>query len=186
MNAPFAFAFPATFFVEAAGETSRCDDEVCFAKTVQIEGNEFKLVGTATYHFIFLDCYAAALYTRSGHASLESYRDTSQKILAVQYLRTISKDRIIDSSNETIDSHPDYDAANFSSELNQLYSLFHDVKDGDRAVLLFNFPSGVTLYFNSQRLGQFEGPEFTSAYAGVWLSPYSVGRRFTRSLLGAQ
>lgn len=174
----------AALFTLSPADSKKCvDSEICFPTEVVNGEESFRLVGIAKYRYLFLNCYYAALYTPTGEADRQSYQNEQSKIIAIHYIRGISAERIRSASSDTLDDHPDYDSSDFTPQLKALYEMFQDVEDGDRAVLVFVPSQGLSVHFNNKMLGTVAGGNFVKAYSGVWLSPYSVSRSFTETLL---
>ncbi|HHO75652.1 MAG TPA: hypothetical protein ENN05_04400 [Deltaproteobacteria bacterium] len=65
-----------------------------------------------------------------------------------------------------------------------LYSMYRDVKPGDRCSFTYIPGTGAQIALNGKVLGAIEGLDFSNAMLSIWLGPDPLDQTLKRALLG--
>lgn len=156
-----------------------------FPDTVVLGRTELKIQGVAVLKWAMVfNVYAGAFYLPEGHAGRAWTEDVPKK-LELRYFREITADGFVKASDHLLRrnlSSEDYQ--HLQGRLQVLYSLFRDVKPGDRYSLAYFPGRGTELRLNDNPLGTIPGADFAMAYFGVWLGENPINPRFRDHLLG--
>lgn len=107
------------------------------------------------------------------------------KKLVLRYHRRVSVEQFVEKSEEVLEEHPQFSPEKIRPYLSRINALYKPVEKGDEYAITYDpTPGTVSLFFNDRLLGQIHDRDFARAYFGIWVSDYSVSKRFTAELLG--
>jgi Chalcone isomerase-like len=141
---------------------------------------EMKLVGQAKLSVLFWDVYDSSLYTPSGR--FEGI--TAPLKLKLVYLRNITARELVDATREQWQKQGLY-RIEHESWLQQLQSMWPDVKPGDSITLDWSSPQRSRFYFNEILVGSIESADFGQQFAAIWLSEKTEYPKVRKQLIGA-
>jgi Chalcone isomerase-like len=159
---------------------------VRFNETISFEQNEVRLRGEALLQWMgMVKLYAGALYLPEDHPA-DHWDEEVPMVLELAYFRAINAVDFGTASDRLLRqalSEGAYQA--LAERLQALYSLFRDVKPGDRYALKYLPGAGTELYLNNTFLGRVVGDDFAKAYFGIWLGEKPLSKDFRDQLLSA-
>lgn len=145
----------------------------------ETSASEMKLVGQAKLSVLFWDVYNSSLYTPSGR--FEGI-NAPLKIKLV-YLRNIGSRELVDATREQWRKLGMY-RPEHESWLQQLQTMWPDVKSGDNITLDWSDPMLSRFYFNGKLLGTIDNPDFGKLFAAIWLSEKTEYPKVRKQLIG--
>ena len=155
---------------------------LCLTPAVAAEnpGAEMKLVGQAKLSVLFWDIYDSSLYTPSGR-----FEGIAAPLkLKLVYLKNIASSELVDATREQWQKlglyRPDHEPW-----LQQLQTMWPDVKPGDSITLDWSSPQRSRFYFNENLVGSIENPDFGRLFAAIWLSEKTEYPKIRKQLIGA-
>jgi len=164
----------------AAGEI----EGVRFPETLAVNDVELELscMGLMRY-MVVLKGYVAALYREKDAAAGDVLADVPKR-LEINYFWDIEGEAIGTAGDELV-------VKNLSNErlerlrpqLDQILSLYEDVKPGDRYALTYIPGRGTELALNGVVKGVIEGADFANAYFSIWLGDDPMDRSLKKQLL---
>jgi|LakMenEpi03Aug12_release.lakeMendotaPanAssembly.Ray.scaffolds.fasta_scaffold720820_2 hypothetical protein len=164
-----------------------CRDEFCFATEADVVGVPLTLRGVSTFRYWGFRVYTGALYMPATETSAAAVLGETPKKLVLRYHRGVSIDQFVEKSEEVLEAHPQYSPEKIRPFLSRMNSLYEPVKKGDAYAITYDpTPGTLSLFFNDRLLGQIHDRDFARAYFGIWVSDYSVSKRFTDELLGRE
>jgi hypothetical protein len=164
---------------------SVCRDEFCFPAQENVAGVSLTLRGVSTFRYWGFRVYTGALYLPASEVSQVAVVGETPKKLVLRYHRSVSVDQFVEKSEETLEEHPKLSVQKLRPFLSRMKALYVPVVEGDTYAITYQPAQGtLRLFFNEQLLGEITDREFASAYFGIWVSDYSVGKEFTDELLG--
>lgn len=96
---------------------------------------------------------------------------------------------MIENTNEHFALNPEVNLAEYQQELQQLYSWYQNVTDGDLYELNYLPGKGLSLYFNGKLLGTIssvsaeKSARFAHDFFGLWFSKYTFCEKTRNDLL---
>ena len=163
-----------------------CKNKICFAETVQVGDRQLTLQGISKFTYMVFNLYTAALYTEEAVTTSEEALSDRAKLLVIHYHRKIKSKDFIRSADAILRKNPNVNVSEIDSEIVTINSWYNNVRKNDRYQLLYTPENGTDLLFNDELVGTIEGATFAKYYLGIWLSEYSLGKKFTRRLLNSQ
>jgi hypothetical protein len=141
---------------------------------------EMKLVGQAKLSVLFWDVYDSSLYTPSGR-----FEGIAAPLkLELVYLRNITSRELVDATREQWQKlglyRPDHEPW-----LQQLQTMWPNVKPGDSITLDWSSVERSRFYFNGRLIGSIESPDFGQMFAAIWLSEKTEYPKVRKQLIGA-
>lgn len=157
---------------------------VGFVEKIMIEETPLRVRGVALLKWAgFINVYAGAFYLPEEHVSAVWEQDVA-KGLELSYFRTIKAEEFGIASDKLLqDTLTEVEYRGLSERLKSFYSLFRDVKPGDRYRLIYQPGRGTELHLNDQLLGTAAGADFARAYFGLWLGEQPISKGFRDRLL---
>jgi len=144
---------------------------------------ERKGVSQLTVGYVF-KVHAAAFYQEASRGPSDVFGDRPRH-LEVHYLRNISRDAFIDAAEDMLaKQHSAAEIASIREGIQQINTLYQDVKTGDRYALTYTPGAGTELFFNGQSKGVIPGAEFARIYFSIWLGPKHPYQDFRDRLVG--
>lgn len=134
---------------------------------LSLSAHASKLVGEATFSWLFWDIYHIKLWTTDGSYSPE----LSPLRLEIQYLRDIEKNQLIET---TIDQWQQQNLSWKQDWINDLQKIWPDIQEHDTLILQIDDNLHSHFYFNKELLGSIEDPQFSQTFSDIWLSPNST------------
>jgi hypothetical protein len=158
---------------------------VVFDKTVQINGRTCDLIGAGLLRYrVVFKGYVAALYLERGNASGEVFKDIP-KSLVIEYFHAIDAQAFISSTRQGFMNNLSREQMEaIDQRAKTLYSLYRDVKPGDRYSFTYIPGIGSQIALNGKILGTISGLDFANAMLSIWLGPNPLDQTLKKALLG--
>jgi hypothetical protein len=172
-----ALATPARAEVEVEG--------VRFARVLQVPGAELELRGAALLRYrVVFKAYVAALYLGADAPAEQVLADVPKR-LEIEYFWAIRAADFARATDQGIARNVDSDTLlRLRPRIDELNSLYQDVRPGDRYALTYLPGRGTELALNGRPLGVVDGADFAGAVFSIWLGPAPLDRGLKRDLQG--
>lgn len=143
---------------------------VTFQESVSIENRQLPLRGAALLRWLnIFKVYVAALYLPESGAPYDALADIPKR-LEISYLVSIPGPDFGKGAEAILERNNSPEVlARLRDRIDQLNSVYRDVKPGDRYALTYVPGQGTELSYNGQPLITIEGADFAAAYFGIWL-----------------
>ncbi|MDV6315021.1 chalcone isomerase family protein [Idiomarina sp. HP20-50] len=138
----------------------------------------FSKVGETRLSVYFWDVYDAVLYSPSG-----SYKKEERQALLLEYLRDIKAKDLIETTEEEWQKL-ELESGSHDEWLNQLGSIWPDIKEGDCLLLVEEESGSAAFYQGEKLLGTIDDKEFTNQFLAIWLSKNSRFESERKELIG--
>ena len=135
-------------------------------------------VGEARFSFLFWDVYDAALYTAKASEDL-----TPPFALELTYLRDLDGDAIAERSIEEMRKQGADDDDKLNRWERQMKAMFPDVSEEQIITGIADNNSISHFYFNAEKIGVIDDPEFTQRFFDIWLGKNTSEPKFRAKLL---
>jgi hypothetical protein len=158
---------------------------VTLDRAIEIDGRPCRLVGAGLlrYRTVF-KAYVAGLYLGREHGSRDLFRDIPKR-LVIEYFHAIEARGFVSSTRQGFRnnlSREQLDAIEKRAGI--LYSLYRDVRPGDRYSFTYVPGRGSELALNGRVLGTVSGLDFANAFLSIWLGPSPLDQDLKKKLLG--
>ena len=151
-----------------------------WAQHPQLAGS--RLQGEATLRYFGLRIYHARLWV------LPDFRETQVNVqplvIELEYLRDLNGRAIAERSLQEMRRGAAISDSLSERWLNQMQSMFPDVKAGDRIAGLYQPEQGARFWHNGQPIGQVNDAYFARLFFGIWLAPTTSEPEMRTQLLG--
>ncbi len=181
-------AFPAT--ARAGSEKSQSTGTitisgVVFDKTVEINGQPCALIGAGLLRYrVVFKGYVAAPYLARGNASGDVFKNIT-KSLVIEYFHAIDAQAFISSTQQGFMNNLSREQMEaMDPRARTLYSLYRDVKPGDRYSFTYIPGTGSQIALNGKILGTINGLDFANAVLSIWLGRDPLDQTLKKALLG--
>ncbi len=141
--------------------------------------NAMPVVGQAKLRVAFWNIYEARLRAPAGRYSPEQTH-----ALVLTYLRDFSKKNLIKETKKQLEHIGLGDHANIDTWLTRLDELWVDVEENESITLYVDQSKHAHFFHNHHWLGKIADPEFSAAFAGIWLSERSSEPKLREQLIG--
>jgi len=161
--------------------------EDLFAEEVTVRGVELtrKGVSPLTIGYIF-KVHVAAFYQLKESGPADVLADQPRQIV-IEYLRDIPSEDYISAGEDMMARHHSKEEIEAIREgINQINTLYQDVKKGDRYSITYVPGTGTTLQFNDEVKGTIPGAEFARVYFSIWLGDKTPYKDFRNKLVGLE
>ncbi len=169
------------------GFTARCTGALAVGAlallpfALQAAEAEFEKVGEARLKVMLWSVYDSRLYAPGGQYE----RGMRPLKLEIEYLRDISAEDLVKRTGK------EWDDMGLSHErqgewMQQLRSLWPDVRKNDVLTLELDGNSHATFYSNGKRLGTIEDGAFGQHFIDIWLSPETSRPEMRLALIGGK
>ncbi|MEO1082308.1 MAG: chalcone isomerase family protein [Pseudomonadota bacterium] len=140
---------------------------------------ELKKVGEARLRVFLWSIYNSRLYTPSG-----SYREGDRPLrLEIEYLINVRRAALVERTGDEWDAmgrrHPHKEVW-----LTRLNELWPDIQEKDVLSIELDGENRSTFFYNGERLGRIEDPDFGPQFVDIWLSEDSTRPALREALLG--
>jgi hypothetical protein len=157
---------------------------VDFSDNLQAGSGTLRLHNAALLRYMkVLKAYVAALYLPEGTAPEGVLADVPKR-LEISYLVPIKGGDFAKGADPVLArQHAPAELGRLRGSIERLHAAYRDVKAGDRYALTYLPGRGTELTLNGQPLVVIEGPDFASAYFGIWLGRDPIDAKLKRDLL---
>lgn len=141
----------------------------------------------AVLTYLWVDVYAAALYTPKGVSAREAMHSPHARRLELYYFRNLARDDLIKAARLTLERQ--LDARRLTAlreDLDALHASFRDIRPGDRYALDHDRDRGLRLLFNGEIAFRSDNHELANAYLGIWLAPDGLSDKLRAQLMAEQ
>jgi len=138
----------------------------------------WQLVGEAELKFFWFPVYDARLYSPEG----DDPGIEGPLILSLQYHRPISRDKLLSETRRQLQNQK-HELEAIDQWLEQLADIWPSVEADDQLAFHINESGSGAFFYNGQWIGSIHEPDFSQAFAGIWLSsdsPYPAKARQLR------
>ncbi|CAI8152618.1 MAG: Uncharacterised protein [Pseudidiomarina mangrovi] len=139
----------------------------------------FEQVGQTRLKVLFWSIYDAELWTDSG-----DYSSFTQRVLRLNYLRSISADDLVDTTGDEWQRLGIELSADHQQWLSELRAMWPDVNEGDCLMLVEDNQGHAEFYNANGSLGRIESAIFTDHFLAIWLAENSRFDDERKQLLG--
>ena len=153
--------------------------------TLGVEGATLRLNGLGMRKKFFISVYVGGLYLEapSKDAAAILVADTP-KAVSMHFVRDVSKAQLVDSFKDGFEANAKEKAAAQNANIEKLFGMLADVKDGDELIFAYVPGKGTTLSKGDKPLGTFKGKEFSEVIFALWLGPKPPSENLKKELLG--
>lgn len=121
-------------------------------------------VGSGTYRKFGFSIYRATLWAPGG-----VWNADKPYALELRYMRSLSKDTVVDAAADGIEEQNVADKATFAAWKNELTQALPAVEDGDTIVGVTVPGKKSQLFFNGTQIASIDDDNFSSAFFNIWL-----------------
>lgn len=174
------FLFSVTASGPANGAASR---GISFADRITVGGEILALHGIGLLKWKYLvKVYLVGLY-KPEEVSVGRVLDDVPKRLEYYFFVDMKASDFQDTGFELMARNVGEEKArSLSRELDELNSLYRDVKAGQRYTLTYLPGRGLEMALDGEVLGEVDGAEFAAAYFSIWLGPDPVSRSLQQGM----
>ena len=140
---------------------------------------EVVLVGSTRFRVAFWNVYDIALYAESA-----PYNAIPPYALEISYLRSISKEELVDRSIELIEAQGFDDMLRLDTWQQRMLEVFPDVERGTVLTGIYTSEGQSVFYMDGLHLGTTEDPDFGQYFFDIWLGEDTSEPRMRRDLIG--
>ena len=160
--------------------------EAAFTAYAQQANNTLERKNQAVLNYLWVDVYAAALYTEPGISPRQAVGNSHRQRLELYYFRAIDREDVIKAAWVTLERQQSAaQLQRLRPELDALHATFADIQPGDRYALDYSVTAGLHLERNGRRLFSSRNAELAHAYLGIWLADNGLSASLREQLLGA-
>lgn len=160
--------------------------EAAFTAYAQQADNTLGRKNQAVLNYLWVDVYAAALYTEPGISPRQAVGNSHRQRLELYYFRAIDREDVIKAAWVTLErQQPAAQLQRLRPELDALHATFADIQPGDRYALDYSVTAGLHLERNGRRVFSSRNAELAHAYLGIWLADNGLSASLREQLLGA-
>ena len=141
---------------------------------------DMRLVGEASLRVLFWDIYLSRLFTEDG--SYQRYQRPLR--LEIEYQRDIKADALVERTGTEWEAQK-LEHARQVEWLDQLRTLWPDVKQGDKLALDLGPDNRSYFLLNGKPLGEIDDPAFGQHFVDIWLSPQTTRPALRTALIGS-
>lgn len=159
--------------------------EAAFSPYQQQASSTLERKSQAVLNYLWLDVYAAALYTEPGISPRQAVGNSHRQRLELYYFRAIDREDVIKAAWVTLERQQSAaQLQRLRPELDALHATFADIQPGDRYALDYSTSAGLHLERNGRRLFSSRNAELAHAYLGIWLAEDGLSASLREQLLG--
>ena len=148
------------------------------------QGYPLQKVGAGRLRWLGFTIYDASLWTSTGRYAGFAAGETVA--LSLDYERGFSRDELLRITDTAWRKLGDVDAERRARWIEELRSLWSDVRPGDNVTTIV-VPGGPTRFYDrARRFGQVDDPAFGPAFLSIWLDPRSVVNDLRIRLIGGE
>lgn len=160
--------------------------EAAFTAYAQQADNTLERKNQAVLNYLWVDVYAAALYTEPGISPRQAVGNSHRQRLELYYFRAIDREDVIKAAWVTLERQQSAaQLQRLRPELDALHATFADIQPGDRYALDYSITAGLHLERNGRRVFSSRNAELAHAYLGIWLADNGLSASLREQLLGA-
>lgn len=157
---------------------------VRFSERIQAGSVELELRGAGLLRYmVFIKAYVAAFYLPEGVPSAEALTDVP-KHLEIEYFHAIAAADFAKATRSGIARNVSMTGnERLKPAVEELNSLYRDVRPGDRYSLTYLPGQGTTLALNGTALGTVAGADFAAGLFAIWIGPAPLDEGLKQTLL---
>ncbi len=160
--------------------------EAAFSSSQQIADSRLQRQNQAVFNYLWVDVYAAALYTEPGISPRQAVGHEYRQRLELYYFRAIDRQDVIKAAWVALKrQHPAAQLARLRPEIDALHATFADIQAGDRYALDYSSNTGISLLINGRQVFNSRNTELAHAYLGIWLASDGLSAGLRKQLLSA-
>jgi hypothetical protein len=140
-----------------------------------------KLVGQASYNYIFWHIYDVYLYAENG-----LYSSDKPFALMLIYKRDLEGNDIALRSKQEIQKIGFKDKAILERWYQKMIDIFPDVSNGSELVGVYTKDKRSIFFDENKKIGEESDPDFGKWFFGIWLSEKNLYPKLNKQLLGSE
>lgn len=140
-----------------------------------------KLVGQASYNYIFWHIYDVYLYAENG-----LYSSDKPFALMLIYKRDLEGNDIALRSKQEIQKIGFKDKAILKRRYQKMINIFPDVSNGSELVGVYTKDKRSIFFDENKKIGEESDPNFGKWFFGIWLSEKNLYPKLNKQLLGSK
>ena len=140
-----------------------------------------RLVGTGRLTVWFWDIYNIQLWAPDGQ-----YRPDKPFALELQYLRSVDRKTIAETSVEEIQQQANLELDLLADWQMQLIQVFPDIQRGDRLIGLYHPQMPSQFFLNGKLIGEIDDADLSRHFFDIWLSEETSKPQLRLQLLGME
>ena len=138
-----------------------------------------RLVGAGRLSVLFWDIYDIQLWSPDGQ-----YRLDQPFALELQYLRSVDRQAIAETSVEEIQKQANLELEVLADWQMQLFQIFPDIQKGDRLIGLYDPQMPSQFFLNGASIGVIDDANLSRHFFDIWLSEETSNPQLRQQLLG--
>ncbi|GAA6185633.1 MULTISPECIES: chalcone isomerase family protein [Alteromonadaceae] len=136
-------------------------------------------VGSAKLEVFFFDIYFSTLYSKNG----EYAADNLPLALQIKYLRAIKSEDLLERTEQEWQKLG-YSSQNIRNWLDELDSIWPNIKKNDVLTLKVNANGHSQFFFNDDLIGVIQDPKFGPSFLAIWLDENCSYPKLRKQLIG--
>ena len=140
-----------------------------------------RLVGSGRLTVWFWDIYNIQLWAPDGQ-----YRPDKPFALELQYLRSVDRKTIAETSVEEIQQQANLELDVLADWQMQLIQVFPDIQRGDRLIGLYHPQMPSQFFLNGKLIGEIDDADLSRHFFDIWLSEETSKPQLRLQLLGME
>jgi Chalcone isomerase-like len=167
------------------GATAATLEGVTFPENQQVDGTSLSLNGVGLRSKLMIKVYVAGLYVANKSSDANAIiNNDAPKRMVLQFLRSVSKDQMVDAYTEAFDTNAAAAKASLSKEIASLMAAFEPVSAGDQMVFTYVPGQGTTFAVKGKDKVTIAGLPFAKAMFACWIGPKPPSADFKKGVLG--
>ena len=140
-----------------------------------------RLVGAGRFSVSFWDIYNIQLWAPDGR-----YRPDQPFALELQYLRSVDRETIAETSVEEIQQQANFEPQVLADWQMQLIQIFPDIQKGDQLIGLYDPRMPSQFFLNGKLIGVIDDADLSRHFFDIWLSEETSKPQLRLQLLGME
>jgi hypothetical protein len=140
---------------------------------------DLRVVGTGILRVLFMDIYSLTL-----HSKEHDYRLSDHFALEFNYIKSISKNIIVDASMDELSKAPNVGSVELKAWKQILEKGISDMRVGEKASVVFSKSGDVEFWSEKHESISFQDLKFAKNFAAIWLGPQTSHPKLRLALLG--
>jgi len=158
---------------------------VTMPDTLSAGGTTLTLNGLGLRKKAIVKVYVGGLYLQAPSKDAAAILSAdAPKAVRMHFVRSVSKEQLIDSFKQGLEGNAKEKAAAQKANVEKLFGMLSDVKDGDAMTFSYVPGKGTTVSKGDKAIGTIEGGDFAGALFAVWLGPKPPSDDLKKGMLG--
>lgn len=153
--------------------------------TLSVGGATLKLNGAGLRKKAIFSVYVGGLYlvapSKDAAAILAA---DAPKAVSMHFVRDVTRAQLVDSFKEGFEGNAKEKAAAQNANIEKLFGMLSDVKEGDTMAFSYVPGKGTTVSKGDKAMGTIEGKAFADVIFALWLGPKPPSQDLKKGMLG--